>query len=248
MSDNIVQLVQPDPLDSIKQRLIDGHARLDKSHAEWVEGSIEIARALREGRDLMPADRDFSQWLKKNRLDFFGADARAALLGLANDEALAREVLTKSDSRSHIVIWREAKARFRSVSKPTTKPRGPLKRKRNSVIRANRAMKLGADTLARLAGTSLDRSQELDELVVLNRGVPPGEHTEIVRQLVADAIAGKAVSAIAASAKITGREAPSAQRLIDTFKHRMTFVWEQADKNAREALIYYLMAETEKAG
>lgn len=239
------RLVESDPLDAIKRRIIDARQLLNQSDAGWVEGSIQIARALREGRDLMPAHKAFSQWLKKNQLDFYGPDARAALIGLAGNEALAREVLTKNESRSHIVVWREVKERFRNASKTTSaKVQGPLKRKRkSSVVRVNRAMKLGAETLLRLKGTSLDRAAELEELVMLNRGAQPGEHTAVVRQLIEDAVAGKAVSAIATGAKITGRESPPAERLIEAFKQRMTFIWEQADYSARQALIEHLMNE-----
>jgi hypothetical protein len=64
--------------------------------------------------------------------------------------------------------------------------------------RANirRRMKLGDDTMDKLKGTSLDNAREQDALVVLNRGAPEGEQTKIVKQLVADAVAGKHVSAI----------------------------------------------------
>jgi hypothetical protein len=62
---------------------------------------------------------------------------------------------------------------------------------------AFRAEKLGKETIAKLKGTSLGNARELDELVILNRGAASGELTDIVRQLVEAAAAGKAVSAIA---------------------------------------------------
>jgi hypothetical protein len=73
----------------------------------------------------------------------------------------------------------------------------PTKRPRNHT-RANlyRSMKLGADAVEKLKGTSLDNAREMDELVFLNRGAPKGGHTEIVKRFVADAAAGKEVSAI----------------------------------------------------
>lgn len=61
----------------------------------------------------------------------------------------------------------------------------------------HRAAKLGDATIEKLRGTSLARAREQDDLVLLNRGAAEGEHTAIVRQLVADAIAGKNVSATA---------------------------------------------------
>lgn len=61
-----------------------------------------------------------------------------------------------------------------------------------------RRMKLGDEIVDKLAGTSLDRAEELDELVKLNRGAPEGELTPIVKDLVARAIAGEDVSALKA--------------------------------------------------
>jgi Protein of unknown function (DUF3102) len=59
-----------------------------------------------------------------------------------------------------------------------------------------REMKLGADVMAKIAGTSLDSAREMDELIILDRGAPEGGHTPIVERLVADAAAGKDVSAV----------------------------------------------------
>jgi hypothetical protein len=74
----------------------------------------------------------------------------------------------------------------------------PAKRMRNYIrARLHRAAKLGDDVVAKLKGTSLDNAREMDELVILNRGAPEGGHTEIVKRLIADAVTGKAVSAIA---------------------------------------------------
>jgi hypothetical protein len=57
-------------------------------------------------------------------------------------------------------------------------------------------MKLGADTVATLQGTTLASAREQDALVVLNRGAPKGGHTEAVKRLVAAAVADKPVSAV----------------------------------------------------
>ena len=70
-------------------------------------------------------------------------------------------------------------------------------------------MKLGEEVMAKLKGTPLDKARELDELIVLNRGVPEGEHTDIVKQLVADAAAGKDVSAVAYRQATFGKSRPT---------------------------------------
>ena len=55
----------------------------------------------------------------------------------------------------------------------------------------------GAATVAALEGTTLASAREQDELVFLNRGAASGELTDIVKEFVEAAVAGKAVSAIA---------------------------------------------------
>jgi hypothetical protein len=59
----------------------------------------------------------------------------------------------------------------------------------------HRTMKLGADIIAKIKGTSLDNARELDELVFLNRCASEGELTDIVKELVEAAAAGRTVSA-----------------------------------------------------
>jgi len=70
----------------------------------------------------------------------------------------------------------------------------PAKRSRRPQL--YREAKLGADTVAKIQGTSLDSAAEMDELVILNRGAPKGELTKPVTQLVAAAAAGQKVSAV----------------------------------------------------
>jgi DUF3102 family protein len=59
-----------------------------------------------------------------------------------------------------------------------------------------RELKLGADTIAKLKGTTLGKAKEQDELVFLNRRAAPGTLAPIVQQLIAAAVAGKPVSAV----------------------------------------------------
>ena len=59
-----------------------------------------------------------------------------------------------------------------------------------------RRRRLGDKTVNKLRGTSLGRAPELDELVELNRGAPDGKHNEVVRALIAAAVAGEKVSAL----------------------------------------------------
>jgi hypothetical protein len=243
-------------LELLKSKLQGAYQRIEAGGNEWVEGSLEFAAALLEGRELVPADTGFKQWLEKNNLDFFNHQDRAALLNLAQNPDLARGILSKTESRSYRLIWDQNKKRFQSATGRFTsagKPPadGKLKRTRTirtKVSRNNRAMKLGAETIRSLEGTSLASAEEQRELVVLNRGAPAGEKTEVVKDLVARATAGEMVSAIAVGAAMSGRAAPATNKLIDMFSRRMNFIWLQATYKTRESFIEFLMNDHSKKG
>jgi len=73
----------------------------------WVEGSIQKAKTLCAIRAALPADQDFGAWVDQHKLGL-SKDDRAALIGLGYlDEDTLRDILTKSESRSYRVIWRD---------------------------------------------------------------------------------------------------------------------------------------------
>jgi hypothetical protein len=78
----------------------------------------------------------------------------------------------------------------KGVEQPARKPPN------RSCAMLHRRTVLGDDVVDKLLNTSLGRADELDELVTLNRGMPKGELTKPVQQLVDAATARKAVSAI----------------------------------------------------
>ena len=97
-----------------------------------------------------------------------------------------------------------------------------------------------------LKGTSLDNAAELDELVRLNRSAPEGELTDDVQHLVSQAVAGKDVSAIAYTEQampISTRKKPS---LIQAWRKRMIFAWEQADYDDQQKFVDYLIEHMKK--
>ncbi len=114
-------------------------------------------------------------------------------------------------------------------------------RKRNPHSRATllRSMKLGDKAMKKIKGTSLDNAKELDELIVLNRGMEDGVLTPIVKKLIDDAAAGKEVSALAASTAIGGRRA-LATTLIAAWRKRMVSTWELATDDDRIKFLTYL--------
>jgi len=217
-------------LDDLAVRIKEGHVRAVKGGAEWVEGSLEVAAALYEARERHHADINFSQWLRKNNLIYKPHD-RTALIDLGSDSVLARTILTETNSRSYELIWRQNKQRFANARKPARRKRSSTPRHSGT---CHRAMKLGEETLAKLKGTSLDRADELDELVVLNRGAELGKLTPTVQKLVDEAASGEIVSALT----VAGRhKAPS---LIEAWKKRMVHAWTAASDDEQNELMEFL--------
>lgn len=239
MNVNVVPIV-PSQLDQIARRIQDGHDRTIRGGQEWVEGSLQVAAALLEGREALPANIHFGRWLKEQGLDFYNKNDRGALLGLASDLAVARTVLIENeDTRCYQNIWRANKRRF-PVYRKTAHASGKRRAAPNPSRAMNfRRMKLGDDLIDKIKGTTLDRADEMRELVMLNRGAPEGEHTDIVKRLVADAIAGKAVSALAATAGLgtINRKRPD---LIAAWRKRMVAAWKMATKEERSAFVAWL--------
>jgi hypothetical protein len=148
---------------------------------------------------------------------------------------------------------------------PVVAPHGKPRRKKGSGM-IFREMKLGTDTVNKIKGTSLDQAVEMDELIYLNRGAQPGELTPIVAQLVADAAAGKDVSALTARKRRShGKPRPEPQspepttneinafhqelvQFLDSFTRRFN-KWREddplVDKDGRQALMqaFYLIAD-----
>jgi hypothetical protein len=233
-------------LDYIKRQIIAGHERANKGGAEWVEGSLIVAAALREGRESIPSNITFKDWLKQNNLDFYSHHARAALVNLASNIELARTILTETDSRSYERIWSINRSRFTSARKTRDgtdaqgRYRKPRTRNMNRAM-IHRRMKLGDEIIDSIKGTSLDSAPEMDELVMLNRGAPEGELTEIVQDLVARAVSGEDVSAIALTARIAPISTRKRPSLIEAWRKRMVFAWDQANYSEQEKFIDYLM-------
>jgi hypothetical protein len=116
-------------LEYLKGQIVAGRERTIAGGREFVEGTLQMAEALREAREKFDADADFGKWLADNGLDL-PKDDRAALIGMAGDIALARTILTESTSRSCRLIWSKERDRFRSVAKPRQRAADVAKRDR----------------------------------------------------------------------------------------------------------------------
>jgi len=232
-----------DRLEVIKERIARGYERANKGGQEWVEGSLELAAALREARDNIPSNITFKGWLLANKLDFYNKNDRQALISFGDNLEVARTVLTETKSRSYDLIWRENKNRFPRTRKTTDKIHYSKPRVRNpGRAMILRKMKLGEGVIDSLKGTTLDSALEMDELVILNRGAPPGELNKVVSRLVQEAIAGKEVSALAYTASLAGSNTRKhVPTLMDAWKKHMIFPWKRAGWAEREKFLQHVM-------
>lgn len=106
----------------LADQIREAYQRIEHSHAQWIESTLELARLLAEARGQFKSNREFAHWLVDNDLDMIGSDDRAALINMASNLSLARIVLEETQRSSWQWIWREEmESRFRQVTKtPST--------------------------------------------------------------------------------------------------------------------------------
>jgi len=112
--------LKDEALDRIGRRIDAAWKRLHESKDAYVEASVELMQALREGR-IQCGDNDsaFGAWLKQTGRDYLEKNDRAALIKAADDLDAAREALTKTKSRSyqHIAFPHVRKGRQKRTSR-----------------------------------------------------------------------------------------------------------------------------------
>jgi hypothetical protein len=155
VNDTVTHL--PTLMERLGRRIDQAWQRISKGEQEWIEGSLELAQALSEGRKQFRGNNYFSAWLKNHGHDHVNHQDRAALINLASDLTLAREVFTQTNSRSYQLIWEQSKNRFTSISK-TDKP----KRGRKSGRRQHKP-RLATEKTA--ASKMLDEGKSRSEVV-----------------------------------------------------------------------------------
>jgi hypothetical protein len=144
-------------MERLGRRIDQAWQRISKGEQEWIDGSLELAQALSEGRKQFRGNNYFGAWLKNHGHDHVNHQDRAALINLASDLTLARQVFTQTNRRSYQLIWEESKNRFTSISK-TDKP----KRGRKS---GRRQHKLRLATEKTAASKMLDEGKSRSEVV-----------------------------------------------------------------------------------
>lgn len=115
MSDNILKF---EPLTRIAERIRAAYKRTQQGRWEWIEGTLELAAALADGRARYSSNQEFAHWLVDMELDDIGHQDRAALIAMAANLALARSILEDSQRSSWQLIWdHEMQMRFTNASK-----------------------------------------------------------------------------------------------------------------------------------
>jgi hypothetical protein len=92
-----------------------------EGHKLWIQGTLELIRSLDDARKRLGSDQAFGTWLTDNG---YGENRitrhdRAALLNMALDLNVTREVLEKTNRRSWRLIWEdEIQNRLPSTGQP----------------------------------------------------------------------------------------------------------------------------------
>lgn len=90
----------------IADRIRVAYEKCERASEDWINNTLELAAALKEGRDLCGNDdRAFGIWLVEHDLELFSRHDRAALIGIAKNPELSRIKLMETDRRSWQLIW-----------------------------------------------------------------------------------------------------------------------------------------------
>jgi hypothetical protein len=234
---------------------------------------IEIGRRLTVCRDILKEDNSWRAWLsdlrvspqtagrfiqvyelsgdvpKLERLDL-PVSALYLLAAPSTPEVAKTEIIARAQAGEAVPV-----AEVKRVVKRHRSPSSKRKQRDGASIRipscaeVARRTKLGDATVNRLRGTSLSSAKEMDGLLELNFGAPDGAHTEIVKKLIADALAGKKVSAVelADSAPLTPAST-AGQTDISVIERQAAHVQKLKDENDQlKSRIFELESELEKS-
>jgi Protein of unknown function (DUF3102) len=170
---------------------------------------IEIGRRLADCRDNHLAHKQWLPWIEK---EFGWSDQTARNFINVYEQSKSKNFLnldlpisslyllaapsTPEAARTEIIARAEAGEAIKIADVKQTIETAKGRKPRNLAgAKIFRGLKLGEEVVAPLKGTSLDSAEEMDELIILNRGAAAGELTDPVKELVALAVAGEAVSA-----------------------------------------------------
>jgi hypothetical protein len=204
------------PLEDLARQIRDAHRAAQAAWSNALDHALDAGDVVLEVKARVP---NLKRWLKENVKENGFAVSTALLYAQLAEHRGEIEAARRKDHLSlraarRLIATKKSSQTSTNGSQSTSGPQDhdatstavgglagagkPHKQpaKRSNLNRIYREQKLGEATIASLKDTSLDNAREQDELVFLNRGAAEGEHTPIVERLVADAVAGKDVSAI----------------------------------------------------
>jgi hypothetical protein len=93
--------------EEVKSSLDRAWAKVQESNNLWIEGTLELINILHYARERFGSDQDFGKWLtaKGYSEDRLPRHHRQALLNMALDLEVTREVLAQTERRSWRYIW-----------------------------------------------------------------------------------------------------------------------------------------------
>lgn len=113
----------PEPLSKIAERIRVAFKKTQHGRQEWIEGTLELAQALFDGRARYQSNQAFAHWLIDEELDYIGPQDRAALISMAGNLPLAKTILQETQRSSWQHIWsEEMQPRLSHVSKMEIPP------------------------------------------------------------------------------------------------------------------------------
>ena len=184
-----IEELQTTAISRIAERLVEAreifrYRRDEGGFGGWVETRLHYTRQT--AYNLLHVYECFSGADSVKIFDTFRASILYLLAAPSTPEEARAEIIERAQAGESVSVA--------EVKRTIDAAKGRQPRFEHAKI--FREMKLGADTVAALEGTTLASAREQDELVFLNRGAREGEHTEPVRDLVARAVRGEKVSAI----------------------------------------------------
>jgi len=94
-----------------------GRNQAKRSREEWIQGTLQMARALYTARQQFPSNRDFSIWLLDNEMDDYEKDDRAALIKMGQHLEATAQILPSLKSISYQLNWIEIERHVLNVKK-----------------------------------------------------------------------------------------------------------------------------------
>jgi hypothetical protein len=107
-------------LDAAWTKITDGRQEEAEGHKLWIEGTLELINILHDACESAGNDQAFGRWLRETGYgERITHQDRAALLNMARDLQVTREVLQLTDRRSWRLIWEEEiRPRFTNAGQP----------------------------------------------------------------------------------------------------------------------------------